>query len=738
MVSQSTAPTPEDRMWSLYITEADKVDEARMENWKGDMDAILIFSGLFSAVITAFIIESYQNLQQDPADVTVLLLAQISMQLAANASSPVPALSPAAIPFHPNTSTQTINALWFLSLFFSLTCALLATLVQQWARQYLQVIRKLKGKKDRAALRAFVARGHQRYRARHVVKAMPALLHVSLLLFLVGLVQFLYTVNKVVALVALIPTALLFFIYFSITILSAWFLDCPYQTPLSFFAWRVIQSPISTTLYGALSRLGAAMVRQWARFFLVIRLRRYWDAALARIGGTALTHREPKPEMARRRETAALEAFKDPQAQSRALEFVREGLVGREEYLSFFVSVPQFLKAPDGWEAMACTQNQWVGVWCSFPPSDVGGDATADLAWLRSLFAMVSQNIVTFPKLLHTIWGISKQIQLGRVNYLDSNFPPELQIFKAIKRIRDQNRPQLAAHYAILCDFMISKQSRTMVDTWSDDVAELLNLPLTRSDWPDSLPGTEGAAMLQAILRFLTSRAFLAPSSDVLQISEGDKRLVSILESFTDSGLDGGLDIASFASQLFKRNRSSIFAHKFANPHRHGQILNQSQRTQFLESVRKLLAQGIDAQTPSLSLSTLGHFYVFDIVREYNSRPQEVGEDGLEEDLGWVVAVREAYDDYLKKTPDLGELKQHFDRLGNSFPYADPVSSRTGPLAEALGMRPTPNPEGLAPKMDNSIDEAKLAPPQSTHAGDSYSTSGVSLWTDLASNDERV
>ena len=30
-------------MWSLYLMEADKLDKARMENWKGDMDGILIF-----------------------------------------------------------------------------------------------------------------------------------------------------------------------------------------------------------------------------------------------------------------------------------------------------------------------------------------------------------------------------------------------------------------------------------------------------------------------------------------------------------------------------------------------------------------------------------------------------------------------------------------------------------------------------------------------------------------------
>lgn len=42
--------------------------------------------------------------------------------------------------FQPNGAAVRINTFWFLSLAFALTCALAATLVQQWARDYLQVI----------------------------------------------------------------------------------------------------------------------------------------------------------------------------------------------------------------------------------------------------------------------------------------------------------------------------------------------------------------------------------------------------------------------------------------------------------------------------------------------------------------------------------------------------------------------------------------------------------------------
>ncbi|GAW06576.1 transmembrane partial [Lentinula edodes] len=40
---------PSTKIWSLYLDQAEKNNERITESWKGDMDAILIFAGLFSA-----------------------------------------------------------------------------------------------------------------------------------------------------------------------------------------------------------------------------------------------------------------------------------------------------------------------------------------------------------------------------------------------------------------------------------------------------------------------------------------------------------------------------------------------------------------------------------------------------------------------------------------------------------------------------------------------------------------
>ncbi|KAJ7793988.1 hypothetical protein B0H13DRAFT_1479589, partial [Mycena leptocephala] len=108
-----------------------KYDKALVESWKSDMDGLLIFAALFSAIVTAFVLESYKTLNSDSGDQTVKLLVQISNQIAASANG-----STALPPFHPSTPAILCNAFWFLSLGLSLACALIATLVQQWAREF--------------------------------------------------------------------------------------------------------------------------------------------------------------------------------------------------------------------------------------------------------------------------------------------------------------------------------------------------------------------------------------------------------------------------------------------------------------------------------------------------------------------------------------------------------------------------------------------------------------------------
>ncbi len=134
-------------------------------------------TGLFSATVVAFLIEGYIQLQPSSSD-TVTLLVQISQQFAAlcwflSAGSSVSI--PSGLPgqdFQPSTSAVRVNTLWFINLVLSLTCALSATLTQQWARRYLQTSQRWYAPYNRARMRAFFAGGVERFGLPIVVEAL--------------------------------------------------------------------------------------------------------------------------------------------------------------------------------------------------------------------------------------------------------------------------------------------------------------------------------------------------------------------------------------------------------------------------------------------------------------------------------------------------------------------------------------------------------------------------------------
>ncbi|KAJ3512062.1 hypothetical protein NLJ89_g3739 [Agrocybe chaxingu] len=70
--------------WKALLEPLQDNDTAQCKIWEGEVQNILIFASLFSAVVTAFVIESYKDLKPDPTYTTVVLLAQIANRLDAN------------------------------------------------------------------------------------------------------------------------------------------------------------------------------------------------------------------------------------------------------------------------------------------------------------------------------------------------------------------------------------------------------------------------------------------------------------------------------------------------------------------------------------------------------------------------------------------------------------------------------------------------------------------------------
>ena len=132
--------------------------------------------------------------------------------------------------------------MWFLSLVISLTCALSATLIQQWARRYLRLSQRHAGApRKRARMRAYILDGIEAFAMKQFIENLPTLLHLSVFLFFAGLVDFLLPINKTVAYFTLSCVALFTLAYAILTILPNLLLNCPYGTPLSGITWYLSQ-----------------------------------------------------------------------------------------------------------------------------------------------------------------------------------------------------------------------------------------------------------------------------------------------------------------------------------------------------------------------------------------------------------------------------------------------------------------------------------------------------------------
>ena len=211
----------------------------------------ILKTGLFSATVATFIIESYQKLSPNSSDTTNALLAQISQQLV-DMSNGTPLTSVAAQgsqPFTPTASAVRVNVFWFLSLILSLTCALSATLMQQWARRYQELGQRRGTFHRRGRMRAYIFDGIRRFRMARAVAAMPTLLHISVFLFFAGLVEFLFPIQATVAYVTLGCIGAFTLAYAILTVLPNIYLNCPYATPLSGFTWRISQFSVFALLW---------------------------------------------------------------------------------------------------------------------------------------------------------------------------------------------------------------------------------------------------------------------------------------------------------------------------------------------------------------------------------------------------------------------------------------------------------------------------------------------------------
>ncbi|KAI0685970.1 hypothetical protein BC835DRAFT_485767 [Cytidiella melzeri] len=199
-------PNAQAKGWDTMERALDGFDKQQVEDYKDDIDTLLVFAGLYSAVLTAFVIESYPLLQEDTA---------------------VP--SPSLSQFEPTPAAVRLNVLWFASLVLSLSTASLGIMVKQWLREYMSFTTS--SAQGHLRVRAYRRSGLETWKVFGIASTLPLLLQLSLLLFFVGLCDFTANVHPSIRNTTLSLVCAWAFLIFSVVLAPIFSARCPYKTP---------------------------------------------------------------------------------------------------------------------------------------------------------------------------------------------------------------------------------------------------------------------------------------------------------------------------------------------------------------------------------------------------------------------------------------------------------------------------------------------------------------------------
>ena len=114
--------------------------------------------------------------------------------------------------------------------------------MHQWARHYQQSVESNSIPNKRARIRSFLKEGVETFGVTGLVNAIPVLLHISVFFFMVGIFEFLHSMNSPIAYLTIGIVGVFLGFYLIFTLLPILHENCPYRTPLSVICWRILQS----------------------------------------------------------------------------------------------------------------------------------------------------------------------------------------------------------------------------------------------------------------------------------------------------------------------------------------------------------------------------------------------------------------------------------------------------------------------------------------------------------------
>ncbi|OCH87583.1 hypothetical protein OBBRIDRAFT_698329, partial [Obba rivulosa] len=229
--------------WAVCASKLSEHQGATAEVCDREIDTLLVFAGLFSAVVSTFGAQTYSSLQPSVPDASTQLLAQVSAQLASisialhppslNSSGSMCPLGGSGTPW----SAILINMSFFSSLILSLAVATKGILLKQWLSHF----RKIHGSDPRQCARIWHLRqqGWERFQASEMLADLPWLMQEAVLLFLAGLTGLLWTLNTFVALCGMVFIGPTIVTIIWTTLVPVKDHQCPFKSPQSWMTYNI-------------------------------------------------------------------------------------------------------------------------------------------------------------------------------------------------------------------------------------------------------------------------------------------------------------------------------------------------------------------------------------------------------------------------------------------------------------------------------------------------------------------
>jgi len=196
----------------------------------------VVQAALFAGFLSAFLIELLGRLEQDPLDIIQdVLIYQTQMMRNSSLGPYVPA------DFSPPEHIVVVNALFYASLGFMVLAAFIAMLIKSWVREFDRGLRAMSLPEQRAKTREFRYLGMERWKLPEMVETLPLLIQISLLLFSIGLVIFLFNISKPSFGVTTTILCVGILYYVMTTSISVVVSSSPFHSPLSRRLGKVYQ-----------------------------------------------------------------------------------------------------------------------------------------------------------------------------------------------------------------------------------------------------------------------------------------------------------------------------------------------------------------------------------------------------------------------------------------------------------------------------------------------------------------